>query len=65
MIRIGDMVLYRPGKPGRRGSRDPTRICVVVGVEGWNDEVDDRMVLLLHPDADVSWELLHNLEGVT
>jgi len=65
MIRVGDMVLYRSGQPGRRHRRDPAHICVVVGMEGWNEVVDDQMVLLLHPDTDVSWELLHNLEAVT
>jgi len=64
VIRVGDMVRYRPEPPGRH--RPPAvDIYVVVGVEGWNDEVDDRMVLLLHPDGDVSWELLHNLVAVS
>lgn len=63
MIEPGEMVRFRRGVPGWR-RRNGADVYTVVKVEGWNLDVDDRMVLLLHPDGSVSWQLDCNLEAV-
>jgi hypothetical protein len=53
MIRVGDMVTFRPGALSWN-KRDHSAVYPVIGVESPNG--DDVMIHLLGPGGDVFWE---------